>query len=195
MTLQRFLRTHNPLPSLLLGILLGLVSLSSGCTTPSWVVEAERIAKVALPIVEGLASIVGVAAGSAVGQVVGDLNLVITLFDKYQATPSPNTLQQIQAALNTVNADIGQVLPAAHIKNSATQNKVAAILQLVTSEFSNIASLIPSSSASLSLPAKRAARPKLPITAKDFKAQYNKVVTARTGDAETDALFVGKELK
>ncbi len=195
MTLLRFLRAHNPLPSLVLGVMLGLVSLSSGCTTPSWVVEAERIAKVALPIVEGLASIVGVSAGSAVGQVVNDLNLVFTLFDTYQAAPSADTLQQIQAGLNTVNADIGQILPAAHVKNPATQNKVAAILQLVTSEFSNIASLIPSSSASLSLPARRAARPKLPITAKDFKAQYNKIVTAETGDLACDRLFEGKELK
>ena len=195
MTLQRSLRAHNPLPSLVLGVMLGLVSLSSGCTTPSWVVEAERIAKVALTIVEGLASIVGVSAGSAVGQVVNDLNLVITLFDKYQATPSAGTLEQIQAGLNTVNADIGQILPAAHIKNSATQNKVAAILQLVTSEFSNVASLVPSSSASLSLPAGRAAAPKLPFTAKDFKAQYNKIVTAKTGDPVCDKLFEGKELK
>jgi hypothetical protein len=68
MTLQRFLRGHNPLPSLVLGVMLGLVTLSSGCTTPSWVVEAERIAKVALPIVEGLASIVGVSAGEALAQ-------------------------------------------------------------------------------------------------------------------------------
>jgi len=195
MTLQRFLRRHNPLPSLLLGILLGLVSLSSSCATPSWLVEAEKIVKVALPIVEGIASIVGVSAASALGQVVNDLNLIVTLFDKYQATPSTNTLEQIQTALNTANADIGQILPAAHIKNSATQNKVAAILQLVTSEFSNIASLIPSSSTSLTLPAKRASRVKLPFTAKEFKAQYNRIVTARTGDAACDQAFAGKELK
>lgn len=201
MTVQRFLRAHNPLPSLILGVMLGLVSLSSGCTTPSWVVEAEKIAKVALPIVEGIGSIVGVSASSALGQVVNDLNLLITLFDKYQATPSADTLQQIQAGLNTVNADIGQILPAAHVKNAATQNKVAAILELVTSEFSNIASLIPSSAPSLSLlpaqagPAGRAATPKLPFTAKAFKAQYNKIVTAKTGDLTCDKLFAGKELK
>jgi hypothetical protein len=193
--LQRFLRRHNPLPSLVLGVALGVVALSSSCATPSWVVEAERIAKVALPIVEGLASIVGVSASSALGQVVSDLNLLISLFDQYQATPSATTLQQIQAGLDTVNADIGQILPAAHIKNAATQNKVAAILELVTSEFSNIASLIPSSSASLSQPARRAARLKLPFTAKQFRAQYNKIVTAKTGDQACDKLFAGRELK
>jgi hypothetical protein len=195
MRLQRFLRKHNPLPSLVLGVALGAAALSSSCATPSWVVEAERIAKVALPIVEGLASIVGVSASSALGQVVNDLNLLISLFDQYQATPSATTLQQIQAGLDTVNADIGQILPAAHIKNAATQNKVAAILQLVTSEFSNIASLIPSSSASLSQPMRRAARPKLPFTAKQFKAQYNKIVTSSTGDPACDKLFAGKELR
>jgi hypothetical protein len=195
MTLQHYLRAHNPLPSLILGILLGLVSLSSGCTTPSWVTEAEKIAKVALPIVEGIASIVGVSATSALSQVVNDLNLLITLFDKYQATPSTDTLQQIQAGLNTVNADIGQILPAAHIEDAATQNKVAAILELVTSEFSNIASLIPSSAASRSLRPSRAAMPKLPFTAKDFKKQYNKIVKTKTGDPVCDKLFEGKELK
>jgi hypothetical protein len=158
-------------------------------------VEAEKIARVALPIVEGVASIVGVPAGSALGQVVNDLNLLISLFDKYQATPNAGTLQRIQAGLNTVNADISQILPAAHIENSATQNKVAAILELVTSEFSNVASLVPSSSTSLSQPARRAATPKLPFTAKQFKAQYNKIVTAKTGDPACDNLFAGKELK
>ena len=173
------------------------------CTPASWVSEAESIAKVALPIVQGVASIVG--AGPAVTQAISDVNLLITLFDQYQAAPAAGTLQKIQAALNTANADISQISAAAGIKNAATQSKVAAILQLVTSEFSNIASLIPpeaSPATTASGAAKAAARTpdgnaqgRLPFTAKQFKAQYNKIVTARTGDADCDRAFAGKQIE
>ena len=177
--------------------LLALATLVPSCTTPSWVSEAESIVKVALPIVEGLASVVG--TGPVVTQVVNDINLIITLLDQYQATPAAGTLGQIQAALNTANADIGQILPAAHIQNAATQNKVEAILQLVTSEFSTIASLIPAPAvgALAAGPKPAMANPggELPFTAKQFKSQYNKIVLAKTGDAACDQAFQGKELK
>jgi hypothetical protein len=179
--------------NLILAILLGVVTLSLACTPPSWVAEAENIAKVSLPIVDGIASIVG--AGPTVAQIVNDINLLITLFDKYQATPSTGTLQQIQAGLTTVNADIQQILTAMHIQDAATQNKVIAILQLVASEFSNIASLVPPSTGLGALALGQKSQANLPFTAKEFKAEYNKIVRAKTGDAQCDRVFAGKELK
>src|ERR1019366_7487252 len=125
--------------AMLVGLLATALILPS-CTTPPWAIEAEKIAQVALPIVEGLTSIVG--GGPAVTQAENDIDLLIILFDKYQATPAAGTLQQIQAALSTANADIAQIMPAAEIKNSGTQDKVAAVLQLITSEFGDIAMLI-----------------------------------------------------
>jgi len=182
---------------------LGAALMLPACTPSTWISEAESIAKVALPIVQGVASVVG--AGPAVNQAASDVNLIITLFDQYQEAPATGTLQKIQAALNTANADIAQITAAAGIKNAATQSKVAAILQLVTSEFSTIASLIPKASptpAGVVEPAKAeaalrgaSAQGKLPFTAKEFKAQYNRIVIAKTGDAECDGAFAGKEIK
>jgi hypothetical protein len=174
-------------------ILLALVLAVPACTAPSWVAEAENIAKVALPIVEGITSIVG--AGPVVTQVVKDINLLITLFEQYQATPATTTLQQIQAGLTTVNADMQQILPAAHIQDAATQNKVTAIVQLVLSEFSNIASLVPEAAGSGQKAVGSKQAPELPFTAKEFKAQYNKIVRTKTGDPVCDRAFEGKELK
>lgn len=182
-----------------LSLLLVSILFFPACTTPSWALEAEKIAEVALPIVEGIATIVG--AGPAVSKAETDINLLISLFDQYQATPAAGTLQQIQAGLNTANADIAQIMPAAGIKDSSTQNKVAAVLQLLTSEFSNIATLIPANAApvagganssqptahsnalpgmagSIQGPAHTSAAPKatLPLSAKDFKKKYNAIV-------------------
>ncbi len=179
--------------NLILATVLGMVTLSLACTPPSWAVEAENIAKVALPIVEGIATIVG--AGPAVTQVANDINLLITLFDRYQSTPSAGALQQIQAGLATANADIQQILAATHIQNTATQNKVTAILQLVLSEFSSIASLVPEAVGSGQKAVGSKPAPELPFTASQFKAQYNRIVKAKTGDAECDRVFAGKELK
>ena len=165
------------------------------CTLPSWVGEAESIAKVALPVVEGIASIVG--GGPVVTQVVNDINLVISLLDRYQASPATGTLAEIQAGIAAVNADLQQILPAAHIQNPATQNKVAAIVELVASEFSDIASLAPQVTGQALQPEMRIGKsaPKLPFTAKEFKAQYNRIVRTKTGNAECDKLFEGKDLK
>lgn len=159
----------------ILAVSLGLTS----CTPPSWVTEAENIAKVALPIVEGIASIVG--AGPAVTQVVNDINILINLFDKYQATPSAGALADIQNGLNAVNADLGQIMPAAHIEDSATQGKVAAIVQLVASEFSNITAVVaannPSPKSAVKSPKSNAAQtPAATLDYKEFKKQYNTII-------------------
>jgi hypothetical protein len=190
--------------TLLIGLLVTALILPA-CTTPSWAEEAEKIAQVALPIVEGITSIVG--AGPAVAKVETDVNALITLFETYQATPATGTLQQIQAGLSAANADIAQIMPGVGIKNSATQNKLAAVLQLVASEFSNMASLVPangSEPAASSGPTQAGAGQRTPgsatatpppLTAKEFKVQYNRLVKTRTGDAECDRVFAGKELK
>jgi hypothetical protein len=195
-------------PAVLMGILAVALTLPS-CTPPSWVVEAENIAKVALPIVAGLSSILG--GSPVVSQVVNDINAVIALFDDYQKQPSATTLEKIQAGITAVNADLAQILPAARIQNAATQNKVTAILQLVSSEFSQIASLVPAESQSgvrspkseVGVPESGVGIPesggkkqvaRLPFSAKEFKGQYNKIVRSKTGDPGCDAAFAGKEL-
>jgi hypothetical protein len=182
-------------PAVLMGILAVALTLPS-CIPPSWVVEAENIAKVALPIVAGLSNLLG--GSPVVSQVVNDINAVISLFDDYQKQPTATTLEKIQAGITAVNADLAQILPAAHIQNAATQNKVTAILQLVSSEFSQIASLLPGPNVS-SLPRREAGGKKevakLPFSAKEFKGQYNKIVRSKTGDPVCDAAFEGKELK
>lgn len=178
-------------------ILAGLLATSlllPACDAPSWAAEAEKIAEVALPIVEGITSIAG--AGPTVTKVESDINLLITLFGQYQATPAAGTLQEIQAGLSTANADLTQIMPVAGVKNSATQNKLTAVLQLVASEFSNITSLIPAAGGTQPAAAGGGApATKLPFTAKEFKAQYNRIVKTPTGDADCDRAFAGKELK
>jgi hypothetical protein len=180
--------------------LLATALILPSCTTPPWAFEAEKIAEVALPIVQGLTTIVG--GSPAVTQAENDINLLITLFDKYQATPAAGTLQQILTALSTANTDITQIMPAAGIKNSGTQDKVAAVLQLITSEFGNIATLIPSqgtpttSSSSLkkadssgkeadsSQPTANSSvttTTPVALSSKKFKAKYNEIVK---GDPE-----------
>jgi hypothetical protein len=165
-------------------VLLGAALAVPSCTPPSWVGEAESIAKVSLPIVEGVATIVG--AGPAVTQVVNDINLLITLFESYQAEPAATTLQKIQAGLATVQADLNQIMPAAGIKDPATESKVTAILQLVSSEFQQIASLLPSPGTAPAAPqtAQRKAQtssgpsstPAAGLSVKDFKKQYHDIV-------------------
>jgi hypothetical protein len=81
-------------------------------------------------------------------------------------------------------------------------------LQLVTSEFSNIASLMPATGAPTPVGSKQkaggskpiansrvGAKLAVPLSSKDFKRKYNEIVKTRTDDAECDRAFAGKELK
>jgi hypothetical protein len=165
--------------AVLTGVLAFVFTLPS-CTPPSWVSEAESIVKVALPVVAGISSITG--GGPAVTEVVNDLNILTTLFDKYQATPDAGVLADVQNGLNTVNSDLAQIMPAAHLQNSDTQNKVAAIVQLVAGEFSSITDVVaannPRQKFAVRSP-RSAAVPRAPAITLDhtkFKKQYDAII-------------------
>lgn len=178
--------------------LLTLASANWVCTPPSWVVQAEQITRITLPIFQTILTIVSPNAAPKVNQVTADIGVLLNLFDLYQSTPQAGTLTKIQAAINAINSDIQQIMAASHVSNPATQAKITAILQLVASEFNQIAALLPApviaARVSGAPPVVRKAG-KLPFTASEFKAHYNRIVTSPTGDPECDAAFKGKELK
>ncbi|HYM76916.1 MAG TPA: hypothetical protein VE377_13140 [Candidatus Dormibacteraeota bacterium] len=197
---------------MILGMVLCLTMILSGCTT-SWVDEAEQIVSVLLPAAANLVTLVALLQGKTVtaedltviqtagAQAEADLQLVqslIAAYDKADAAARPGILNQIQSAIGAVQGNLQGLLGALHIKDAATQTKIAAVVGIVLSEVQSLAAVVPlvqGSGASgqgpglarASLRAQvRTGHPKTPLAASEFVKSYNSTLTAKTGNADVD---------
>jgi len=102
-----------------------------------------------------------------------DLNLLLTLYNEYKATPNATTLGKIQAAINQINQHLPALLESAHISNALLTARVTAAVNLILATLNNFAALIPSSS---KVRARKAIAP--PPTTADLKRDWNQRVCA-----------------
>lgn len=140
-------------------------------------------------------------AGTQAG---ADLQLIQSLITAYQtadATAKPGILNQIQTAINAVQANLQGLLTGLHIKDAATQTKITAVIGIVLSEVQSLAAIVPlvqtegsgvreQGSAKTSI----AGRVKVPLTASEFVKSYNATLTARTGNADLDRATAGLKI-
>jgi nucleoid-associated protein YgaU len=92
--------------------------------------------------------------------------------------------------MDAVQSDLNSLLPALHIKDAATQAKIAAVIGILLSEVESVAAIVPLVNAGASpritaLGAKRVNK-RPPLTAREFVDSYNATMTAKTGNAELD---------
>jgi hypothetical protein len=129
-------------------------------------------------------------AGSQAG---ADLQLMQSLIMAYQnadASAQPGLLSQIQAALSAVQLTLNGLLPALHIKDTATQAKLTAVIAIVLSEVESMAAIVPlvnsGASPAMVTMAARQAQKQPTLTATQFVSSYNATMTAKTGNADLD---------
>lgn len=181
----------------------------TACST-SWVGEAEQIVGALIPATANLVTLVAALQGNSVtaadlqtiqnagSQAGADLQLMQSLIAQYQkadAAAQPGLLNQIQAALSTVQATLNELLPALHIKDAATQTKIAAVIGILLSEVESMAAIVPlvkagASPAMMTMEAKQVKK-QAPLTAGEFVASYNATMTAKTGNAQLDGATAG----
>jgi hypothetical protein len=175
----------------------------TACST-AWINEAEEILVAVIPATTNIVALVAalqgnVSAGdlqtvqSAGAQAGADLQLVQSLITEYQkadAEAQPGLLNQIQAAISAVQATLTGLLPALHIKDTATRAKITAVVGILLSEVQSVAAIVPlvnsSASPAMMRMAARQVKKQLPLTASEFVASYNATMTAKTGNAELD---------
>lgn len=196
----------------ILALLLAAILLFTACST-AWISEAEQIVAVLVPAAANIVALAAALQGNSVSaadlqtiqnassQAGADLQLIqslITAYQKADASAQPGILNQIQAALNTVQSTLNGLLPALHIKDAATQAKITAVVGLVISEIDSLAAILPmvnsSASPQMMSAAAKQARKQPPLTANQFAASYNATMTAKTGQAKLDAVTVGLQI-
>ncbi len=117
-----------------------------------------------------------------------DLNLLLMLYNQYEANPSASTIQKIENVIGDINQTLPSLLQAAHLSNPTLAARVAAGVNLILTTVSSFAALIPQTPAPST--AQRPARRKVAIPhAKDLKKQWNQQVCTPTGNSAFDSSF------
>jgi hypothetical protein len=181
----------------------------TACST-TWIGEAEQIVAALLPATANLVTLVAALQGknvsaedlqtiqSAGAQAGADLQLVQSFISQYQkadAGAQAGLLNQIQASLNAAQSTLNEILPALHIKDVATQTKIAAVIGMLISEVESIAAIVPllnaGASPEMMMMASKQAKKQPTLTANEFVNSYNATMTAKTGNAELDRASAG----
>jgi len=205
-----------------LAVVLCMTIALSGCST-AWIGEGEQIVAALIPAAANLVALVAALQGKTVSaadlqtiqnagtQAGADLQLVqalIAAYQKAEAAAKPGILNQIQSAIGAAQANLEGLLPALHIKDTATQTKITALVGILLSEVQSLAAVVPlvqgqGSGArgqgseipqTVAKTATRVGHPRAPLTAREFVASYNATLTAKTGNADLDRAAAGFEI-
>jgi hypothetical protein len=206
------MKSGNRFGRVVLGLVLCVTVTLAGCST-TWIGEAEQVVAALIPAAANIIALVAALEGKSVSaadlqtiqnagtQAGADLQLIESLITAYQtadATAKPGILNQIQTAINTVQANLQGLLPALHIQDAATQANITAVVGIVLSEVESLAAIVPlvSANASTAAMARAAAQTKKqpPLTASEFVKSYNATLTAKTGNANLDRVTAGLKI-
>jgi len=206
------MKSGNRFGRVVLGLVLCVTVTLAGCST-TWIGEAEQVVAALIPAAANIIALVAALEGKSVSaadlqtiqnagtQAGADLQLIESLITAYQtadATAKPGILNQIQTAINVVQANLQGLLPALHIQDAATQAKITAVVGIVLSEVESLAAIVPlvSANASTAAMARAAAQTKKqpPLTASEFVKSYNATLTAKTGNANLDRVTAGLKI-
>jgi hypothetical protein len=209
-------KTRNVTKSALALLLCGML-VWTGCST-AWVGQAEEIVAALIPAAANIVALVAALQGQSVSasdlqliqtagaQAGSDLQIIqslITAYQKADAAAQPGILNQIESAINAVQANFQGLLPALHIEDAATQAKITAVVGIVLSEVQSLAAIVPlvkagastsqlsSGPAHVSQKTRDMGHPKIPLTAGEFVASFNSTLTAKTGNAALDRATAG----
>ena len=210
-------KTRNVAKSALALLLCGML-MWTGCST-AWVGQAEEIVAALIPAAANIVALVAALQGQSVSaadlqliqtagaQAGADLQIIqslITAYQKADAAAQPGILNQIESAINAVQANFQGLLPALHIKDAATQAKITAVVGIVLSEVQSLAAIVPlvkagAESTSSGLPhvsqkTGDMGHLRIPLSAREFVTSFNSTLTAKTGNAELDRTTAGLEI-
>jgi hypothetical protein len=163
----------------------------TACST-AWVSTLDSILAAAAPALIDILEIVSVAKGQPVNgtlaaKITADAAAVKTLaadFAKVSAESAPGVCQQLQAAVSAYQADQQLVLQVAQVSDSNTQTKITLLAGLVAGTVNAITAVIPSCQSGATTRSIKVA----PLySVSTFRAHYNSILVAKTGNATVDA--------
>ncbi|MGH9468936.1 MAG: hypothetical protein ACRD1N_01175 [Terriglobia bacterium] len=197
-------KEQTQMKKILLVPVLALAILAGACGVAQWVKIAQEILPVVLPMVTNLVTAVGLLEGKTVSaqdlstitrsanQVSSDLNLAGQLINQYESSPDTTTIAKIDTMLTEVNSNLNSLLPALHISDPATAQKISAVVTLISTEVNSMQQILPviSAGGKPTLPAGA-----VPLNASALKKQYNAIVAQPTSSTLVNQAFAGAVLQ
>lgn len=183
-------------------ICLGLAA----CAVPNWLSDVETAIPILSSAAASILSLIGaLVPGASIAATVASaisawatridngLANINTLVAAYHNDPDNTPIQNIEAAINEVVADIPTFSQIEGIPAALTA-KLEAAGQMIATQLTSIGTLIPVLKVNASLaPEAEVAGTKLtiqvPLSAKAFKKQWNDMLVTPTGDPVLDAAF------
>ena len=193
----------NSRPKAALAVLLAISLLATGCTA-QWISIALADLPVLLQMALNIGSLVttlqsGQQMSASEAQAIQnisaeaskDLNLLLTLYNQYQANPTASALQKIQSTVADINQNLPALLQAAHIADPVLSARMVSAVNLILATVTSFAALIPQPSGMPT--AQRAASPiekKATIPQpQELKTRWNQTVCGATGKTSLDSAF------
>lgn len=151
----------------------------TGCGVPTFLTDLETIIPVAASAITGILAIIGGLTGNVelevasaaisaiVTKVDAEFEQINSLIVNYKSNPSDTLLENIEAVVNEVNADLANILTIAGLPANLSTT-IANVVKAVTTQLEALLSVIPvfkSSTAGASLAVIK------PVNAVAFKAQ------------------------
>jgi hypothetical protein len=165
-----------------------------GCAAPNWINVALADLPTILNIASTVAQIVADALGGGaltpaiaaiIAAATAAINIAIPVIQKliadYQATPNASILANIKTALLDVQANLSQILDAAHILNPALRATITTAMGLAIGVVTAILSLLPPPAVAGALKAQTTAQTgwaKDPTSAANIDAQFKAFLVA-----------------
>ncbi len=196
------------------GVALCITMILAGCST-DWIAEAEKIVAALIPAAANLVTLVAALEGKSVGatdlaivqnagmEAGADLQLAQSLIAAYQKADEaakPGIQKQIQSAILAAQGNLQGLLPALHIKDTATQTKITAVVGILLAEVQSLAAVVAVAAIEsqnahpVAYNATRVGHPRVLLTANEFVKSYNASLTGKTGNAELDRVTAGLEI-
>ena len=191
---------------------LSLIVIWSGCSR-NWIGEARAIVSVLIPATVNLVTLVATLQGKTVSaeevaivqsagkEAAADLQLVqgfIAAYEKADETSKAGILNEVQNVIGALQGNLQGLIQGLHIKDEATQRKIAAVVGLLQAEVDSLAAIVPVvQGQGRGTPASRrlAAGSKNPLSAEEFVKSYNSALRAKSGDAELDRVAMGLRIQ
>lgn len=160
--------------------------LITGCGVPTFLTDLETIIPVAGSAISGILALIGGLTGNvAVEAAATEINVIVTKIDaeftqintlitNYKANPSDTLLENIEAGIAEVNADLANILEVAGLP-AALATTIQNVVQAVVNQLNALLSVIPvfkSSTAGASLSVLK------PVSAAAFKSQIHAALSA-----------------
>lgn len=185
----------------MLACLLCVAIVFQGCALPAWVGQVGTIVVALAPSVINVLQIVALAEGKPYNEALASkitadaasIKVLATDFATASAAAAPQACQQLQAALQTFQADENTVLTLVNVVDPVTQQKAVVLMGLVTGAFQGVVALIPSCQAPVAL-RESLMRANVTVNGNRFVSSYNQALVIPTGKAAVDSYTKGHKI-